>query len=65
MKLVYVHEEFQEKHESEFNELSETHYITGHYEDNVALWEEVGQYIENRYELEKVSLIYLLCDGAP
>lgn len=30
----------------------------------MALLEEVGQYIEDRYELEKVSQIYLSGDGA-
>lgn len=65
-KLVYVYEGIEkEAPESKRHRLVNPHYFSGVYdgEENPKLWEEVYEYLDSHYELEKVKKIYLNADG--
>ena len=65
-KLVYVHEGIEkEAPKSKRNKLVNPSYFcgTGYSEDNAAFWDEVYEYINNHYDLDKVKKIYLNADG--
>ena len=65
-KLVYVHEGIEkEAPKSKRHKLVNPYYFcgTGYSEDNSAFWDEVYEYINNHYELDKVKKIYLNADG--
>ena len=65
-KLVYVHEGIEkEAPKSKRHKLVNSYYFCGvsHGEDNNAFWDEVYEYIDNHYDLEKVKKIYLNSDG--
>lgn len=65
-KLVYVYEGVEpEAPMSERYRLIEPHYFSGVYEgkDNELLWDEVWEYIDSKYDIEKIEHIYLNSDG--
>ena len=65
-KLVYVHEGIEkEAPKSKRNKLINPHYFCGtsYSEDNATFWDEVYEYIDNHYNLDKVKKIYLNADG--
>ena len=65
-KLVYVHEGIEkEAPKSKRHKLVNPYYFcgTGYSEDNSAFWDEVYEYINNHYDLDKVKKIYLNADG--
>ncbi len=65
-KLVYVYEGIEkEAPRSKRNRLINPHYFSGVYEGekNQELWDEVYEYIEGNYDLDKVKKIYLNADG--
>jgi len=65
-KLIYVYEGIEpEAPGSRRRRLVSPHYFSGVYdgEDNRKLWDEVYEYLESHYELEKVKKIYLNADG--
>lgn len=65
-KLVYVYEGIErEAPKSERYRLVEPHYFSGVYEgkDNALLWDEVWEYMDSKYDLDKVEHIYLNSDG--
>lgn len=65
-KLVYVYEGVErEAPKSDRYRLISPHYFSGVYEgkDNGHLWDEVWEYIESKYDLDKVKHIYLNSDG--
>ena len=65
-KLVYVHEGIEkEAPKSKRNKLLNPYYFCGisHSEDNASFWDEVYEYIDNHYDLNKVKKIYLNADG--
>ena len=65
-KLVYVYEGVEPvAPKSDRYRLIEPHYFSGVYEgkDNALLWDEVWEYIDSKYDLEKVEHIYLNSDG--
>ena len=65
-KLVYVHEGIEkEAPKSKRNKLVNPYYFcgTGYSEDNAAFWDEVYEYINHHYDLDKVKKIYLNADG--
>lgn len=66
VKLVYVYEGIEpESPGSSRYRLINPHYFSGVYEgkDNEKLWKEVADYIENNYDLESISKIYMNADG--
>ena len=65
-KLVYVHEGIEkEAPKSKRNKLVNPYYFCGtsYGEENTSFWDEVYEYINNHYELNKVKKIYLSADG--
>lgn len=65
-KLVYVHEGIErEAPKSKRHKLINPYYFCGvsHGEENDRFWDEVYDYIDRNYELEKVKKIYLNADG--
>jgi len=65
-KLVYVYEGVErEAPKSDRYRLIAPHYFSGVYEgeDNGLLWDEVWEYIDTKYDLDKVKHIYLNSDG--
>ena len=68
-KLVYCFEGKElEAPISKRKRLINPHYFAGVYKgtnENNKLWEEVYEYIDSKYDLEKVKKIYISGDGAP
>lgn len=65
-KLVYVYEGIEkESPKSKRNRLVNPHYFSGVYDggDNQKLWDEVYEYLDSHYDLDKVKKIYLNADG--
>ena len=65
-KLVYVHEGIEpEAPKSKRYKLINTHYFCRVCEgkENEAFWDEVYEYLDQNYDLEKVKKIYLNADG--
>lgn len=65
-KLVYVHEGIEkEAPGSKRHKLINPYYFCGtsYGEENAAFWDEVYQYIDSHYDLDKVKKIYLSSDG--
>ena len=65
-KLVYVHEGIEkESPKSERHRLINPYYFCGtsYGEENTAFWDEVYEYINNHYDLDKVKKIYMNADG--
>ena len=65
-KLVYVYEGVEPVAPmSDRYRLIEPHYFSGVYEgkDNALLWDEVWEYMDSKYDLERVEHIYLNSDG--
>ena len=65
-KLVYVHEGIEkEAPKSKRHKLVNPYYFCGtsYSEDNAAFWDEVYEYINTHYDLDKVKKIYLNADG--
>lgn len=65
-KLVYIHEGIEkEAPKSKRHKLVNPYYFCGtsYGEENAAFWDEVYEYINNHYDLEKVKKIYLNADG--
>lgn len=65
-KLVYVHEGIEkEAPKSTRHKLINPYYFCGvsHGEGNNKFWDEIYDYINNHYDLEKVKKIYLNADG--
>ena len=65
-KLVYVHEGIEkEAPKSTRHKLINPYYFCGvsHGEGNNKFWDEIYEYIDNHYDLEKVKKIYLNADG--
>lgn len=65
-KLVYVYEGIApEAPKSRRHKLVNPHYFSGVYdgEDNQKLWDEVYEYLDSHYHLDKVKKIYLNADG--
>lgn len=65
-KLVYIHEGIEkEGPKCKRHKLVNPYYFCGvsHGEANNAFWDEIYEYINNHYELEKVKKIYLNADG--
>lgn len=66
-KLVYVYEGCEkEAPESKRHRLINPHYFSGVYQgsDNEKLWTEVWNYIENTYDTEYITKLYVNGDGA-
>lgn len=65
-KIIYVYEGIEkEAPESNRHRLINPHYFCGTYEgkDNENIWNEVYEYIEANYEIDKVKKIFLNADG--
>ncbi len=65
-KLVYVHEGIEkEAPKSKRHKLINPYYFCGtsHGEENTKFWDEVYEYINNHYDLDRVKKIYLNADG--
>ena len=65
-KLVYIHEGIEkEVPKSKRHKLVNPYYFCGvsQGEENKVFWDEIYDYIENHYDLEKVKRIYLNSDG--
>ena len=65
-KLVYVHEGIEkEAPKSKRHKLVNPYYFCGtsYSEDNAVFWDEVYEYINHHYDLDKVKKIYLNADG--
>lgn len=65
-KLVYVHEGIEnEAPQSRRHRLINPHYFcgSGYREDNKDFWDEIYEYIDSHYELDKIKKIYLNSDG--
>ena len=65
-KLVYIHEGIEkEAPMSTRNKLVNPYYFCGtsYGEENTEFWDEVYEYINNHYDLDKVKKIYLNADG--
>lgn len=65
-KLIYVHEGIEkEGPKSKRHRLVNPYYFCGtsYGEENTAFWDEVYEYINNHYNLDKVKKIYLNADG--
>ena len=65
-KLVYVHEGIEkEAPKSKRHKLVNPYYFCGtsYGEENTVFWDEVYEYINNHYDLDKVKKIYLNADG--
>lgn len=64
IKLVYVHEGYEER-DTKRKKLKEVMYFGGLYsgKENEKLWEEVKEYIEERYDKEALERIYFQSDG--
>jgi len=65
-KLVYVHEGIEkEAPKSKRHKLINPYYFCGtsYGEDNTAFWDEIYEYLNNHYALDKVKKIYLSADG--
>ena len=65
-KLVYVHEGVgKDRPKGGRNRLTNPHYFAGGYPgpENKVLAEEIYEYLDRTYELEKVKKIYLSADG--
>jgi hypothetical protein len=64
-KLVYVYEGIEkEAPQSKRHHLVNPHYFCGvSTEDNVKFWDEIYNYMNDHYELEKVKKIYVNSDG--
>ena len=66
VKLVYVYEGIRATApKSNRYELINPHYFSGVYEGkrNIALWDEIAEYIEQNYDTESIERIYLNADG--
>jgi len=61
-RLVYVHEGITE--ENGRRSLVNPYYIAGLKGKAAETWQEVYEYIEDNYEIDKIKTIYLLGDGA-
>nr|WP_270816610.1 UPF0236 family protein [Hungatella effluvii] len=65
-KLVYIHEGIEkEAPQSKRHKLINPYYFCGvsHGEENNQFWDEIYEYINGHYNLEKVKKIYLNADG--
>lgn len=65
-KLIYVYEGIEkDAPESKRHHLVNPYYFCGTYEgtDNEKMWNEVYQYIESHYEIDKIKKIFLNADG--
>ena len=65
-KLVYIHEGIKsESPRSNRHKLINPYYFCGvsHGEGNQVFWDEIYEYIDSHYDLEKVKRIYLNSDG--
>lgn len=65
-KLVYIHEGIEkEAPQSKRHKLINPYYFCGvsHGEENNQFWDEIYEYINGHYDLEKVKKIYLNADG--
>lgn len=63
-KLVYVYEGVEkEAPQSKRHRLVNAHYFSGVYDNNSELWDEVYEYIDSHYDLDKVKKVYLNSDG--
>lgn len=65
-KIVYVYEGVEkDAPKSKRRHLVNPHYFCGTYEgkENRKLWDEVYQYIEDHYEMDKIKKIFLNADG--
>ena len=65
-KLVYVHEGIEkEAPKSKRHKLINPYYFCGvsHGEENNQFWDEIYEYMNNHYDLDKVKKIYLNADG--
>ena len=65
-KLVYVHEGIEkEAPKSKRHKLINPYYFCGtsYGEENTSFWDEIYEYINNHYEMDKVKKIYLSADG--
>ncbi len=63
-KLVYVYEGIEkEGPQSKRHRLVNVHYFSGVYDNNGELWDEVYEYIDSHYDLNKVKKVYLNSDG--
>ncbi|AEM73012.1 LOW QUALITY PROTEIN: protein of unknown function UPF0236 [Caldicellulosiruptor acetigenus 6A] len=64
-KLAYINEGYKEEEGIvKRKELKEVHYFSSIKEKPEDIWSKVSEYIEERYETEKIEKIYLLGDGA-
>lgn len=66
-KIIYVHEGIEpEAPKSKRYKLINTHYFCrGEEQDNKELWQEVFNYIESTYDIDKIKRMYLNSDGGP
>ena len=65
-KLVYIHEGIEkDSPESKRHCLKNPYYFCGVStgEENLRFWDEVYEYMENNYDLDKVKKIYVKSDG--
>lgn len=65
-KLIYMYEGIEkDAPESKRHHLVNPYYFCGTYEgtDNEKMWNEVYQYIESHYEIDKIKKIFLNADG--
>lgn len=65
-KLIYVYEGIEkDAPESSRHHLVNPHYFSGTYEgkENEKMWNEVYEYIESNYEIDKIKKIFLNADG--
>ena len=65
-KLVYVHEGIEnEAPQSKRHKLVNPYYFCGtsYGEENAEFWDEIYEYINNHYDLDKVKKVYLSSDG--
>ena len=64
IRLVYVHEGIENIGKNRY-ELKKTRYFSGEYYRNIEeLWLEVAEYLEEAYDMDNVTKIYLSGDGA-
>lgn len=62
-KIVYVHEGIEKEGKTR-NRLKNTRYFTDVKKNNEELWVDTANYIDKRYDMEKVERVYLSGDGA-
>ena len=65
-RLVYVHEGIEmEAPKSKRHKLVNPYYFCGtsYGQENAAFWDEIYEYINNHYEVDKIKKIYLNADG--